>query len=129
MKLGPNGESGRDAIRRILSEHPQGLPTAQIFAELTSSGFPKINQNYVSQDAIHDSGIVRVERGVYRLKKVRLSSGLTAAAGTAVVKEAVEEASAINLPRETLLLRIDHLETQNRALQDAHQALLRGMIA
>ena len=127
LKLGYNGESGRDAIRRILSEHPQGLPLPQIFDGLKESGL-KVNQNYVSQAAASDPTIVRVERGVYRLKKN--ARGLTATAGAAVVETAKTEATGMtHLPREALLLRIETLETQNRALQDAHLSLIRGVFA
>lgn len=125
-----NGESGREAIRRILADHPEGLPVAQIFDTLQASG-QDIKQHRVSQIATTDSSLKRIARGVYKLKKkARPSAGLTAAAGTAVVKEAMEEAATtVELSKQTLLLRIDHLVVQNQALQNSNQALLRGMMA
>lgn len=129
-KIGKNGESGREAIRRILTDHPQGMALPQIFDGLKKNGL-KVNQNYVSQAAASDPTIVRVERGVYRLKK-NVLRGLTAAttAGTAVVEAAKTEAMSIDdLPREALLLRIETLETQQRALHEAHLSLLRGVFA
>lgn len=124
-KLGRNGESGREAIQQILSNHPQGLPLPQILAELQQRGI-KVRHNYISQTAANDPSIVRVERGVYRLKK----NALSAQAGTTVVKEAVAEATGMTrMPVEALLLRIETLETQNRALQEAHITFVRGALA
>lgn len=124
-KVGKNGESGREAIRQILSDHPQGLPLPQICDGLKERGF-KVSVGYVSQAAANDPTLARVERGIYRLKKNALR-GLTST-GKAVVEAAKTEATSIaSLSRETLLLRNEQLEIQNRALQDAHQALLRGI--
>ncbi len=126
IKVGRNGENGRDAIRQILSDHPQGMPLQQIYAELKQRGI-KVNAGYVSQAAASDPNLVRVERGVYRLKK---NARVSTRAGATVVQEAVVEAKAgltiAHLPREALLLRIESLETQNRALRDAHLTLIRG---
>lgn len=114
--------SGKEAIREILKDHPQGLPTAEIRAVLESQGF-HLNANYISQVAAVDPRIIRVKRGLYRLK-----ANVTQRAGASVVKEAVKEIqSGLTLPREALLLRIETLETQNRALHDAHLSLMRGI--
>lgn len=126
-KVGNNGESGKDAIRRILADQPQGLPVHKITAELEQNGF-KIHTNYVSQHAATDPTIVRVERGVYRLKR-----GLpTQRTGTTVVQEAIAQTKITplaDLPREALVLQIEHLERNARAILDAHMVLLRGVLA
>lgn len=124
-KRSGTGETGREAIRRILGDHPQGLPLQQISSELKIGGF-KLRQGYVSQAAASDPTLVRVERGVYRLKK---NAQRPVNAGAAVVQAAVIEAKTgmTHLPREALLLRIETLETQNRALQDAHLSFVRGV--
>ena len=121
---GTSGESGKEAIREILANHPQGLGTSEIRTQLEARGF-RLNANYIFQAAASSPGIVRVDRGKYRLRgnvARRLQKS-----GTTVVKEAVEEAKSVSLPREALLLRIETLETQNRALQDAHMSLIRGV--
>lgn len=123
--VGKNGESGKEAIRQILADHPQGLSTDKIFAELQQRGL-KPHTNYVSQAAAADPSVVRVERGVYRLKK-GLKSTLPQQTGTAVVQDAIDESKAHTLPREALLLRIETLESHNRALRDAHLSLIRGV--
>lgn len=118
--------SGKAAIREILADHPQGLGTAEIRTEMEERGF-NMNANYISQAAAGDPGLVRVERGRYRLKsKVGRAPQRS---GTSVVQEAVAEAKSgiTNMPREALLLRIETLETQSRALHDAHLSLMRGL--
>ena len=124
---GSNGKSGREAIREILADHPQGLETADIRTQLESRGF-HLNTNYVSQAVASDSSLVRVERGRYRLKG-NVARRASQRSGASVVQEAVTEAKSgiTHLPREALLLRIETLETQNRALHDAHLSLMRGI--
>lgn len=123
-KRGRGGETGKQAIHRILADHPQGLPVKQILTELSNNGF-KVASGYVTQTAAADSEIVKVERGVYRLKNNLRQAQQT---GTTVVQQAVAEVKAglTDMPREALLLRIEMLENQTRALQDAHMALVRG---
>jgi len=121
------GENGRQAIHRILGDHPQGLPVTKIFEELKKDGLT-YHQHYVSQAAASDPTIVRIGRGVYRLKNnVRQSS--VKQNGITTVQEATIEVQPgpPDMPREALLLRIETLETQNRALHDAHLSLMRGI--
>ena len=124
---GSNGESGKEAIRKILADHPQGLETADIHTRLEDRGF-RLKANYVSQVAAKDPSLVRVERGRYRLKG-NAAKRASQRSGTSVVQEAVTEAKSgiTHIPREALLLRIETLETQNRALHDAHLSLMRGI--
>jgi hypothetical protein len=111
-----------------LTDHPQGLPVTKIFEQLKSSGL-HCHKHYVSQAAAADPSIVRVERGIYRLKNNVRRNATKQTGTTTVVKEAeVEVQSGLpDMPRETLLLRIETLETQNRALHDAHLSLMRGI--
>lgn len=129
---GNQGESGKEAIRQILEQHPQGLASKKIHAELEERGF-SVYAGYITQTASSDPTIVRVRRGIYRLKRQpgrpRNNDASSKAIGTRLVREAGSEAQAGIMPRETLLLRIETLETQNRALLDAHQSLLRGAFA
>lgn len=121
-----NGVTGKEVIREILAQHPEGLRTNEIFDELTRRGF-KLNSNYVTQAAAMDPNLVRVERGMYRLKNGVRSKSV----GTQVVESAKTEVmSGLNsMPREALLLRIEVLEAQFKALQDAHLSLIRGAFA
>lgn len=121
---GSNGESGREAIRQILTDHPQGLPASKIFEELQKRGL-QFNPNYVSQAAGQDPNLIRVGRGVYRLKGKGNKKPVAQTTTTAIQTEVQTE--VMKLPREALLLRIEILETQNRALQDAHLSLMRGV--
>ena len=124
-RKGKGKGNGREVIRSILGNHPQGLTVDRIAEGLKERGF-KLNPNYVSQSAASDPNVVRVTRGVYRLRKNRKSPNQT---GATVVMEAVTEAQArTDLPREALLLRIETLEAQVRAVHDAHLSLLRGVI-
>lgn len=118
-------KGGKQAIEDILAENPAGLQVQDIHKALKKRGF-KLNPNYISQAAATLPNVMRIERGVYRLKKMP-SPKPTAATGTALVHEAQTEAKAKNLPPEALLLRIETLEAQNRALHDAHMSLLRGV--
>ncbi len=122
---GTNGESGREAIRAILTNHPPGLPTKEIFDALKERGFKQLNANYVSQAVAGDPILVATRRGFYCIKKQRPRKQPI---GVATVQEAVDEADAglTHMPREALLLRIETLEAQSKALQDAHVTLLRG---
>lgn len=118
---------GRDAIHEILRDHPQGLSTTQIFAALKERGF-NLNSNYICQAAAADKSIIRIGRGQYRLKANAMSRS-TQSAGTQAVAEAVTEATRVaELPREALLLRIETLENQLRAMQDAHMSFIRGTL-
>lgn len=126
--LGARGETGREAIHEILGDHPQGLPVSKISTRLKDRGFHVASQ-YITQVASTDPSIIRVKRGIYRLKGSRSSEPLRNS-GTKVVQDAVNEVKAetrLTLPRETLLLRIETLESQNRALLDAHMSLVRGV--
>lgn len=127
---GANGESGREAIRDILASSPQGLPVNEIFVALKKRGL-NLNPNFVSQAASRDKSIKRIGRGIYRLKTDAFGR-LEARTGTTIVEEAVAEATAISLkdmPVEALMLRIETLETQNRAFHNAHLELMKGIIA
>lgn len=118
--------AGREAIRQLLMDQPRGLSIADIRNQLEQKGL-KVSPSYVSQATASDHSLVRVGRGVYRLKaNLRRQSG---AAAVRLAQKTVQETQTgiTSLPREALLLRIETLESQNRALQDAHMSLIRGV--
>jgi len=132
--VGKNGESGKDAIRRMLSENPKGMAVCDITADLRKEGF-KFADNYVAGVASKDPDLIRLERGSYRLKKNKLLQSTHHTVSATTPQTAATAVQEIELPREALLVRIDSLEaqnktleTQNRALQDAHITLMRGML-
>lgn len=131
-KVGRNGESGKEAIRQILSDHPQGLSTAQILDGLKKAGFKNVTSTYVSQTATKDTELRKAGRGNYRLKSTRQSQSIQRT-GTAVVQTAVAEATQVTQEAEaptlqTVLLRNEILETQIRALQDAHFTVVKALV-
>lgn len=121
-------ENGREVIRQLLKDQPGGLSIVDIRDQLKQKGL-KVSPTYVSQATASDHSLVRVGRGVYRLRaNVRRQDG--AAADRAEQDTGQETQTGIaSLPREALLLRIETLESQNRALQDAHMSLIRGVFA
>ena len=80
----------------------------------------------VGQMAAIEPTVVRTERGVYRIKP-----GLTAKkppATTTNPQPIVDEPTGKEaLSKDALLVTVELLEMHNRALHDAHIALLRGM--
>lgn len=126
-----NHSGAKETIEEILAEHPEGYQVKDIFRELKRRGH-KVNINYISSAAATMPNLMRIERGVYRLKEMPKPN-----VGTRLVHQAQAEAhqaqaeaqQQTEIPREALLLRIDTLILQNRALRNAHMSLLNGVTA
>ena len=97
------------------------MSVKDITAELKRRGH-KFNANYASQTASSLPEVSRIGAGMYRLDKQS-----SVAVAPAPVKTQTEEVVK-ELPREVLLLQIETLQNQNRALHAAHSSLMRGIL-
>lgn len=103
------GEGIQEKVRRVLASHPNGLQVKHIITELRSIGYrPSGNvSGYISTTCSTDPDLIRVERGVYRLKTIPTPE-------VAAQESATEEVTH-SVP--ALLVRIEHLQTERDALR------------
>ena len=109
----------KDMLRHVLTDHPEGLKIKDIIAGMKRIGYRSSGDaaGYVSTTAAGDPGIVRVERGKYRLKQSLLEE-------LRPVAQLVVEEEVAEMPREALLLRIEQLTRETKALRTAHMTFV-----
>lgn len=93
-------------------------------------GMKKIGKScsasYISHLLSKDSNIIKTRSGTYKLKKNKITNAINSDSSVVTLEKPKQE--EIPVSRETLLLRVEHLENQISAIKKAHLALVNDVL-
>lgn len=127
----------KDALYNVLgrSEHSEGLPVPRLVAELKKEGYGRKAKarniaGYIPTIAAKDPNLIRVERGMYRLKAgVSAPNNIPTAETTVPAVIEIETPPVVKeVSRDAVEIRNAHLEAQRNGLINALTALTRSMM-